>query len=177
MFRPIYLALPTADDRSGQRKTGNKAGIDFSANCATLLASFPVGHNQMLYIAVTPAGFYALLLLAAIGYLAMTCRKYGLARPKTVLGLFIIPVALAAFAAASMWFNAQRSISREACISGIYGSTASAVIFAIGAVFLVFLYVRRRPIFDGDRQVVFAGLLCVGVACLACLRSALLCTV
>ena len=131
----------------------------------------------MLYIAVTPAGFYAMLLAASVGYLAMACRKHGQKHPKIIVVLFVVPVALAAVAAASLWFNAQYSISREACMSGILGSNASAVVFAIGAVFLLFLYIRRRPVFDGDKQVVIAGLICVGVACLACVRSALLCTV
>lgn len=133
----------------------------------------------MIYIAVAPVPLWLFLLLGLVAWHTLAfLRRYDfpMATP-----LFLLGVAQAGVAGAGLYFTAERSISAQACMTGIIGSQAAMIIglAMLGTLFALLIGVRERllAVLAANKGFFAAQMLLQVVVILILLRSALLCTV
>lgn len=133
----------------------------------------------MIYIAVAPIPLWLFLLLGLVAWHALAfLRRSDL--PMAV-PLFLLGVGQAGVAGAGLYFTAERSISAQACMTGIIGSQAAMIIglAMLGTFFALLIGARERllAVLSGNRGFFAAQMLLQIVVILILMRSALLCTV
>ncbi|SIT90587.1 hypothetical protein SAMN05421665_3159 [Yoonia rosea] len=133
----------------------------------------------MIYIAVAPVPLWLFLLLGLVVWQALAfLRRSNL--PMAV-PLFLLGLGQAGVAGAGLYFTAERSISTQACMTGIIGSQAAMIIglAMLGTFFALLIGARERllAILAANKGFFAAQMLLQVVVILILMRSALLCTV
>lgn len=133
----------------------------------------------MIYIAVAPVPLWLFLLFGLVAWhTSAFLRRSNL---PIAVPLFLLGLGQAGVAGAGLYFTAERSISAEACLTGIIGSQAGMIIglAMLGTFIALLIGVRERllAVLAANKGFFAAQMLLQVVVILILLRSALLCTV